>query len=134
MAYTAPPQWAHGDIPTAANMQKYSDGLNAIYTAINGKKHIRASRLRQWLTRSSDTHHLGVTDALSYLLNVHQWRWLLYQGAGTLSNVAGSETTSLPDTTNGGTNTFDLDSVDWLNYGMIYRVNGVNFALEDWEP
>ena len=30
MAYVAPPQWQHGDIPTAALMNRYRDSLNAL--------------------------------------------------------------------------------------------------------
>jgi hypothetical protein len=133
MAYSAPPLWEHGDIPTAADMNKYSDGLTAIYNAINGKRHAPAARWRQYLSASADTHFLAVTTDNSYCVNIHTQRFLFYGGSGQLTNLAGTETTSLPDNT-GGTNIFDLDSVGWLNYGLVYEITGVQWAFEDWEP
>jgi len=34
----------------------------------------------------------------------------------------------------GNVNIYDLDSVDWLNYGQAYHITGVDWAMEDWEP
>jgi hypothetical protein len=31
------------------------------------------------------------------------------------------------------TGTLDLDSLGWLTYGMIYKVTGVSWAIEDSE-
>lgn len=121
MAYSAPPQNVHGDYPTAANLTKYSDGLTAIYNAVSGKSAV-------WCARTKESG----TDANSFYTLVHVFRWLFYTGEGTLTNVAQNETTSLPD--GGSTNIFDLNTVDWLTYGMPYRITGVDFALEDWEP
>lgn len=121
MAYSAPPSFAHGDYPTAANLTKFSDGLNAIYTAVNGKSAVFCARTKE-----------SGTDANSFYTLVHVFRWLFYTGEGSITNIAQDETTPLPDT--GGTNIFDLNTVDWLTYGMVYRATGVTFALEDWEP
>lgn len=132
MAYSAPPLWEHGDIPTAADMNKYSDGLNAIYTALVAKRHFPAAKVRQYLSTGADTHFQAVTTDNSYCVAVHTMRFLVYGGSGALTNLAGTETTSLQDIT-GGTNIFDLDSVGWLNYGQVYRITGVAWAMEDWE-
>lgn len=126
MAYSAPPTFAHGDYPTAANMTKLSDGLTAIYSAINSGKSVT------FLVKSKDTTLSYFSDSSPFYVAVHVHRWLFYTGEGTLTNIAQTETTSLSDS--GGTNVYDLDSVSWLTYGMAYRITGVDFALEDWEP
>ena len=137
MAYAVPTVSAHGDMPTAASMNKYSDGLNAIYSGLNsGKRYICAATKRQYDTRASDTHNdaMYAQEALSYCVNVHLWRWLFYKGEGALKNIAETEQTPLSNDNPGGTNVFDLDSVDWLNYGGVYEITGVTWAFEDWEP
>ena len=136
MPYSAPPVWEHGDVPTAALMNKYSDGLNTIYTALQAKKHLPAAKVRQYASATADTHFQDVTDDNSYCVLTHLHRWLFYAGAGNIQNLAQTETTTLPDTGGGGgaTNIFDLDSVNWLVYGGVYRINSITWAFEDWEP
>jgi hypothetical protein len=126
MSYSAPPAFAHGDYPTAANLTKLSDGLSFIYASLNSGKSVT------FLVKSKDTTLSYFSDSSPFNVCVHIHRWLFYTGEGTMKNIAQTQTTSLPDA--GGTNIFDLDSVEWLTYGMPYMITGVDFALEDWEP
>jgi hypothetical protein len=89
----------------------------------------------------------------------HRHRWLRWIGAGTLESRSGQEgpapdytwipdfSTSLPDSKElinetyddidenkaSVMQTLDLDSVNWLAYGMIYAVRGVEVAFEDYD-
>lgn len=134
MAYSAPHIFAHEEYPTAANMNILSDGLNAVYTALAGKKIVPAVKQRQWLSADSDTLYDGITDEYSYYTNIRLWRWLFYANEGTLTNIAGTETVSLPNTNPSGYNVFDLSNVSWLTVGMAYKVKKVDWCFEDWEP
>lgn len=59
-----------------------------------------------------------------------QYRWLLYNSTGELTDAAGVQdpvTIADPAT---GFGLYDLDSIDWLVTGVFYRVSGCQFAYE----
>lgn len=135
MAYHVPPVFAHGDIPTAAQMNNYKNSLQEIYDILGGKYRSCAVAKRQFLTKASDTLNDGLTDDTnSYFTNRHLWRWLLYRGEGAIVDMSNENEVSLADDTSANYNVFDLDSIDWLNYGGLYRINGVTWATEDFNP
>jgi hypothetical protein len=68
----------------------------------------------------------------SLLTFIHTNRYLLYEGDGTIidpSGVGADVAISDPDVT-AEVGEYDMDSVDWLTYGMQYRVSGVEWAME----
>jgi hypothetical protein len=120
MAYSAPPQWSHGQTVSAANMQKYSDGLDAIKPMIGETKY-------NWVILNSN-----MEDTQGFWL-VHKRRWLIYKSTGVVRHASDSTTypdVSLSDT--GGICAFDLDAgVDWLIAGQLYQVVGCAVCYED---
>ena len=126
MAYEIPKVWTHGDIPTAADMNKYSDGENAMYASGAFKLHVPVTLSRFDLT-ILDTIWAIPAVTLVYTM-VHRLRWLIYKGSGLMS--FGSDSATLTD--HGGTNTLDLETIGWLEYGMIYSITGVTWVVEDW--
>lgn len=114
MGYSVPPRWAHGNIPAADQFQIYSDDLNAIHA-------LWGDRLINWPTPS-----VGSADDL-YLR--HQYRWLVYNDNGSIEDpTAVGETVTLDDP--GGYAFYDLNTVEWLTPGMIYRLTEFDFVME----
>lgn len=118
MAYAVPQRWAHGDYPTAARLNKYKDGLDAIYGALGDYPINPAVAVR-------------IGNVQGYYF-VHRHRWLLYLGGGRIEDPAGvSETVNL--STGSGWQSYDLSQVDWLVPGKLYQVQAVQCCLEDIE-
>jgi hypothetical protein len=67
---------------------------------------------------------------------LHVHRWLLYDSTGQIEDPAGIEDdVSLADPpTPGELGVKDLNTVDWLAPGMLYRVTGCAGAWERSEP
>jgi hypothetical protein len=118
MPYSAPPQWAHLDYPTAAKLNLYKDGLDAAYALTGSDK-----------LQPAVCHRMATVQGY-YLVN--RWRWLLYLGAGRIDDPAGvGDEVSLSDT--GGWAAYDLLQVDWLHPGRLYQVQDVQCCFEDYE-
>jgi len=120
MSYQVPKRWSHGDIPVAADMNKYSDSLNAIHD-------ITGDALRGYpsakLQAGEDENHFFV----------HRYRWLWYIGSGTLEDAdAENETITLSgDTT---PKRYDLSSVSWLTVGKLFYVSDCAWCQETEAP
>jgi hypothetical protein len=120
MAYSAPPQWSHLDYPTAAKMNLYKAGLDAILAL-----------------RGSDVVNVAITRRIApvqgyYLIN--RYRWLIYAcvGTGTMEDPAGvGEDVSLSAIPTWAA--VDLLTVDWIYPGKLYQVQGVVCCFEDYE-
>jgi hypothetical protein len=104
MAYDVPRQWVRGDAVTAARMNKYSDSLNAIEV------------LSEFVGGSRMAMYPQVSGTLFSFQHVH--RWLHFNGTGEIVDPG----------------VYDLDKVSWLYYGGYYRVEGSDWAFEDFEP
>jgi hypothetical protein len=120
MAYAVPPRFSHGSTVSAAEMQKYSDGLNAIHDALPLEK------------ISWGIPYSNMEDTQTFFL-IHKRRWLIYKSTGEIQHPTEPETypaVSLSDT--GGICAADLDQeVDWLVPGMLYKVVGCSVCFED---
>lgn len=116
MAYQVPPQWAHGDVPTGALMQKYSDALNAI------KAQTDQSR---WNAAFS----ANVSEGVWTFVHVH--RYLLYYSTGQIIDPD-DDTNSVSLSDAGGWEHYDLQSVPWIYPGKLYIVEGVSGCAEVW--
>jgi hypothetical protein len=117
MPYTPPEHWSHGDYPTAAKINKYKDGLDAIYALTGSYASNGAVRAN---TGSYDGYYL-----------IHRLRWLIYRGAGQIMPAGGvGEVVTL--TGDGSTwLSYDLSQVEWLAEGTLYHVEDVEACLED---
>jgi hypothetical protein len=117
MAYAVPKQWAHGDQPAAADMQKYSDSLAYLKTLCGDTAH-------NWAIPYS-----LYADTQDFWL-VHSRRYLVYVSAGRIVDPAliGEDVSLSAETTFGS---HDLDSISWMYYGKLYRVIGCSVCTED---
>lgn len=103
--------------PTAAQLNAIGDSqttLNAIYQGAS----IEPLQMESF----------PLTADLWYIR--HSYRWLLYNSTGTLEDPTGTQepvTLNDPPT---GYGTKDLDEIEWLVTGQIYRVTGCEFAYE----
>lgn len=106
--------WAQGDYPTAAEMNKYSTTLDAIH-AIWKDSAINLATIA------------GISS--SHFTFVHSTRYLWFRSTGLLKDPAGIEddiSLSDPDRPT----RYDLDSISWLVYGSTYYVTGVSWCAE----
>ena len=127
-AYVTPHIFAHGEFPTAANLNTISVGQ----ISINERK--------PYALFAPCTAKMTTGQATGFY---HRHRWLHYKSSGQLIDpvryadpleLAGEEEVSLPNTSDDWFNVYDLDSVAWLSYGALYFVQGVDFVMElDWE-
>ena len=108
--------WAHGDYPKAVDLNAYTSDL---ITAHNQGGDVGIS-MGCWHQSSAEF----------YL--THTYRYLYWDSTGQIESMDGSQTVGLSEPPNGA-GQVDLDTVDWLQYGMVYRVTGVTWCIEDWE-
>ena len=119
-AYAVPPNFAHGDKPTAANLNKIADGSLHVY-----------ERTPDFAWEDL-TPELGNGERMSFQ---HFRRYLHYKSSGQVIDPAGlGDTVSLPNTTDDYKNSYDLDQISWLAYGADYIVQGVSYAAERSAP
>lgn len=122
MAYVQPKLWAHGDVPTAVEINKY-------ITALNDIKVILDSTPKNPATHMFD----GDEDDAKFQL-VHINRYLRYSDEAILSNILdASQTVNLPEPEGNVRGVYDLDTIGWLSYGMTYKVVGCSWVIEDYE-
>ncbi len=126
MSYVPIDPVEHTDSVTIATFNNLKTGIDAIYdilgtTAVN----YPAIGNYEFGPNSPDNDQ-------SQLTFIHTNRYLLYEGDGTIidpSGVGADIAISDPETTD-EVGEYDMDSVDWLTYGMQYRVQGVNWCME----
>jgi hypothetical protein len=117
MPYSVPPSWAYLDYPTAAKMNQYKTGMDAI-----------SAQLAPYTMNICVCHRMDVVDHF-YL--VHQQRWLLYTGAGRIVDPSDvNDPVSLSDSGGAWAN-YDLSQVSWIFPGRLYQVQDVICCFED---
>lgn len=115
MSYSAPPRWAKGDRPEAADMNIYSDDLEAIHD-IGGDAMVN-------LPIAHDTGDIVWTM-------IHRYRWLAYNDNGTIRDpTAVGEDVELSDP-GSGVFFYDLSTIPWLAPGLPYRLINFDWVLE----
>ena len=122
MAYSTPDQWTHGDIPTAAKMNKYSDSIVFLNDALGGAS--MAAQL--WSYENYDGTNFANSD---YYLT-HRYRWLIFKGSGEIVDP-GAVGDTVAVTATSGIETYDLNEVSWLTPGKLYQLKDFVFCLED---
>lgn len=119
--------WEHGDIPVAADMQAYSDSLNAAYALLEPEKN------RSYPIPFEGTWYNYPDKAdpeLKGFVFVHRFRWLMYRGqTGKLIDMSGQNTEVNFDSANAW-DILDLHGISWLVPGMVYRVSDINACCE----
>ena len=116
MAYAVPPRWAHGDVTvSAANMNKYSDSIVAIEARV-GTAATSIATLGGW------------SEATIWLF--HRDRYLYFMSNGAIVDPAAVGDSVTLTETDGWITVMDLDTVDWLVYGDLYKVTGVSWCQE----
>jgi hypothetical protein len=116
MSYTPAPQWHHGDYATAAKLNQYKDGLDAINATLGAIDYEYPL-----IHRTGDMH-------THYFINLY--RYLVYRGVGALSDPNNDfESVSLSNT-DGAWIAYDLAGVEWIVQGKLYEVQGVTEAYE----
>lgn len=119
MAYTVPKTWAHGDVPTGAEMNKYKLALEEI-------KAVLETRQR----RNAAMYVLGGANPRWRFVNVHPYLW--YRGGGMLQDPANPDNdTALPDT-DGAWKKISLHDNKWIYPGKMYQVLDVESCGEFW--
>lgn len=140
-----PGVFAHGDIPSAADLQAIGDDLEDMKpTGPYGSSPV-------WYEHTFSTYRGFVQDCqeldpLSLVeITGRRWRFwhtfdfLRYRGAGKVVSQDGAYTYSLPDSNPaGGAQVFDLRSLAWLASGDWYYVEDsggqrILTAYEDWQ-
>ena len=107
--------WQHGDYVTASELNKYGATLDAAHDALGDVA----------------LNFPTLADVSSAVFTMpHMKRYLWFRSTGAIVDPAGiGETVSISDENNAPTK-YDLNSVSWLYYGMIYHVTGVAWCLE----
>ena len=118
MAYQIPFHFVHGNIPTAAIMNKYSDALNAIHDIVGDV-----------LKAFPSAHVLAGVDN-DYHVFVHRYRWLKFQSSGTIEDIADPTNNTQTLTEDTEPTILDLNTIDWLFPGKVYAVTGCTWTQE----
>jgi hypothetical protein len=119
MAYEIPEIWQHGDYPTAAKLNKYKSGLDAIH-AMWGDKDFEYPLIH--------TGGAAVAGELHSHWFINRYRYLVYNGEGSIHDPGNVfDTVSLEDASWA---TYDLTTIEWIIPGKLYEVQGVREAKE----
>ena len=125
--YTPTQTWAHGNVPTAAQMNTIKDDLNQMHPTADRQsplwfEHDIATTQLPMAVSGGPEHGLSHLGPVGFYL-AHRWRWLRYRGAGKVMSLDETYEQSLGDSDPAGeTQLFDLDSLSWLTYGQGYYV------------
>lgn len=109
--------WTEGDKPTATLLNEYRTALIDAHTGLGD--------LAEWSLAQRQ-----VSSARFVLL--HTFRFLHFTSVGQITALDGSHAQDINED-DSGAGVLDLDSLDWLVYGELYRVNGVTICMEDWQ-
>lgn len=135
-AYAQPAKFSHGDFPTAANLETINTALVAIAeiasdgtTPASGETLPQLNPAVYWNREKGEAFGSRVQTDSDYWI-LHRHRYLHYKSTGAIEDPAGTGT-AVSLSNEEDFNVYDLDSVDWLAYGQMYKVTGVDFCMED---
>lgn len=120
MAYQVPPRFAHGQYPTAADLNVLGDDVKSLYG--------RLASLNLATPRAD--------GATLWVVNVYRWLWYETEPSETtkISDPSGvNNEQSLPDS-EGAMTAYDLANLDWVIPGSSYVVTGARYVAEDKDP
>lgn len=116
----------HTDSVTITTFNELKTGIDAIYDIL-GTVAVNYSAVGNYEFGPNGTDNAG-----SMIVFIHTCRYLLYEGDCTIedpSGVGASVSLADPDTTD-EVGEYDLESIDWLDYGMSYRVVSPVWCME----
>ena len=109
MPFTEPKTFIHGEYPLASDLNKLSDNDTYYDTIINPD--IFGARYGSRITYS------------------HTYRFLLFEGSGTIVDFSGvGDTVSISD--DGSPTLYDLDQISWMVYGKIFQAVNLDWSME----
>jgi hypothetical protein len=124
MSFTPTERVDQGDVVSSTTFQDIKDNIYAIYDMI-GTEDINVAAA---YNPEHGIHYLQTED--SFLTIFHTYQYLVFGSSGQVvdpSGIGASVSLSDPDS---GYGILELESVNWLTYGMMYRVEGVTWARE----
>lgn len=129
--YSAPKIWSHGDLPTAAELNKYSSSLNYLYD------HIGGGSVNPAIMSNRSEHSWNASTANeSGMYVIHKNRYLHYLNSD--SNAEISDPSNVGDDValgnTGAWAVYDLEQIDWMTPGKIYYVKFATACAEDTTP
>jgi hypothetical protein len=110
--------WAHGDKPTAAQMNEYKTVLDGARVLLEGN------------TFALPAEHMSE----SAFGLIHCYRYLHFASTGTLHDIQSAYPDVSLSEDSDGHGVLDLNSLGWLNYGRLYEVTGVTWCQESVNP
>lgn len=124
MPFSTTPKVSEGGIVSHLTFQNIKDNLYAIYDALGTD----AINIGAGLSAEHSVH--GISTEGSCLTFFHTYRYLIFGSTGEIIDPSGlGSIVTLADPPK-GYGVYDLSSIDWLTYGMVYRVEGVTWARE----
>ena len=124
MSFTPTERVDQGDVVSSTTFQNIKDNIYAIYDMI-GTEDINVAAA---YNPEHGIHYLQTED--SFLTIFHTYQYLVFGSSGQVvdpSGIGASVSLSDPDS---GYGILELEGVNWLTYGMMYRVEGVTWARE----
>lgn len=105
----------HGDYPLASTINSINDALDDAHDKMGD---------------SARVYTVSIESSSIYTF-FHKHKYLWFQSNGTIEDISGGggESVSISEE-NGQPTKYNLDSVSWLYYGLIYRVTGVSWCME----
>ena len=108
--------WVHRQSPTPTLLNEYSAALNAAHDGLGNFAEWSVAQRR--------------TSESVYTLQ-HVYRYLHFTSNGKIMELNDSNEQDINEDET-GRGVLDLESLDWLIYGQLYKVTGVSVCLEDW--
>lgn len=125
MSYSPTEDVNEGEVVSHATFQSIKDNIYAIYDALGTDAINEAAAYNP-----EHGEHSFVTEG-SFLTIFHTFRYLAYGSTGEIVDPSGiGANVSVTDPATGKIGYYDLEGVDWMTYGMVYRVEGVTWARE----
>jgi hypothetical protein len=126
MSFTPTPKVEEGAIAAPhVIFQSIKDNIYAIYDAIGSDEINEAAAYNP-----EHGVHALYTEG-SFLTIFHTFRYLAYGSTGAIVDPSGiGDSITISDAETGKIGFYDLEGIDWLTYGMLYRVTGVTWCRE----
>lgn len=124
MPFAATQKVLEGQTVSHTVFQGIKENIDAIFSAIGTD----AINLGAGFNAEHSVH-IAVTEG-SCLVFFHTYPYLIFGSTGQIIDPTGfGSPVSLTDP-DSGYGVYDLTGIDWLTYGMVYRVEGVTWARE----
>lgn len=124
MPFSATQKVSEGGIVSHTTFQSIKDNLYAIFDALGADAINTAAGMSAELSVHSST---AQDSCLTFF---HTFPYLIFGSTGQIIDPTGFGSPVMLSDPDTGYGIYNLESIDWLTYGMIYRVEGVDWARE----